>query len=331
MSHPIEQIRGDDLLSSRHDADLLEALSQATGVLDLLRRADEITPPEIDLWSALVLGDPAELYVHAPGPLSPSLALALGRSMSEELRLYVGKPEHLWPIEPTLTSCTDVGCELVTELSEAYHDHVTERGEEVVAVARASALRRNGLTLDRWRQADEALQVTAWMLGSLTDSEMPARGVIDPISGAYTNAFFRQALDKELARHQRVASELCVILLQLRRTSPMLADQRPAPQVLAAAAQVTLAELRDSDLVARLDSRRLAALLPCTSPRNGLITASRLGEALQDVEELKGWSIDIGVSGVGLDTACSNELLDQATYAMLAAQKGASRHPFVYV
>ena len=169
------------------------------------------------------------------------------------------------------------------------------------------------------------------MLGTLTDDQCEASGLKDPISGQYSREFFEQVLHNELARHERATSELSVILLQLRRSVQMMADERPSPRVLALTGGLMRHELREADIIARLDGRRLAALLPCTSPRNGLIAASRLGEALADAEELEGWSIDIGVSGMGMETLGASELLDQATHAMLAASKGASNYPFVYV
>ncbi|NLO05988.1 MAG: diguanylate cyclase [candidate division WS1 bacterium] len=331
MNYPLEQPWGDDMLSPQQAEDVVEQLAAATDVLDLLRRADHVSPPEIDLWSILVVGDPGELYVHSPAPITPTLALALAHSMADELAGCVRTPLPLGRIEHARLSCVSLEMEVLGHLCDSFHDHLTQRGSEVIGVTRAAASAADGLTLGRWREADEVLEVAAWMLGALTDPKRSATGLMDPISGLYTRGFFEQTLRNELARHQRIATEMSVVLLQLRRSASLLADERPAPSLLAVAGGLMRRELREADVIARLDSRRLAALLPFTSPRNGLIAATRLGEAMQDVAELEGWSIDIGVSGIGMETLAASELLDQAGEAMRSAQRGSSRHPFVYL
>jgi len=199
-----------------------------------------------------------------------------------------------------------------------------------VALSRAGATRSKGLTLDRWRRADEALEIIAWMLGSLVNEDERAGSVIDPISGAYTQAFFEEVLSNELARHTRHAAELAVIMVQLRCSSPPLADQLPSPALLALIAKVLSDTLRTSDLVARIGSRRFGVMMSSTNPREGLMAANRLGETLRDLEKLKGWSIDIGISGVGLEMANPEELLAQAEHAMRAAEQRRAQHPYVY-
>lgn len=335
MSNAAKQPWEEDLLTPQQAEDVLERLARATDVLDLLRRTDEVTPPEIDLWSALILGTPeggsARLYVHSPAPLTPALALALADSMHDELVACSASVRGRCEIRHAGMSCADLGSAVMNRFCDAFHDQLTRRGSQVVGVTRAAASVPDGLTLQRWREADAALEVAAWMLGALTDESRPAGGVLDPISGQYSREFFEHTLHKELARHERAASELSVVLLQLRRSAKMMVDERPSPLLLATTAGLMRHELREADIIARLDCRRLAALLPCTSPRNGLIAASRLGEALQDSAELEGWSIDIGVSGVGMETVGASELLDQATHAMLSASRGAAGYPFVYV
>lgn len=335
MSHPMRLPREDDLLSPRETEDVLERLARSSDVLDLLRRADEVTPPEIDLWSALTLGTAGSrgacLYVHSPAPITPALALALAESMHNELAACCRGAPAPSEVRHAALSCADLGAEVMTRLCDAFHDHLTQLGSEPVGITRAGASATDGLTLQRWREADRALEVAAWMLGALVNETVPSDGVIDPISGRHSRAFFEQLLRNELARHQRMPAELSVVLLQLRRSSPMMADEPPSPALLAATGMIMSRELREADVVARLDSRRMGALLPCTSPRNGLIAAGRLGEALQDAEELEGWSIDIGVSGMGMEVVGAAELLEQATDAMLSAGRGASRFPFVYV
>ncbi len=331
MSYPVENLRAEEPLRCPAD-EIVERLASATDVLDLLRKADHLTPPQIDMWGALVMGDVPELFVHCARPLSPPLARALAESMSCEAGVAFGGSLRIETAASAVRmSCTDVTAELLGDLPEIWRDQATYRGEDLIAIARATSTCPRGLTLDRWRIAENVLEVAAWMLGSLTDPETQASPTRDPITGAYSRAFFEEVLRCELARQQRQASELSVVLLQLRRSQRMLEDEAPPPALLAETVRLMRQHMREADVVARLDARRMTAILPATSPRNGLIAASRLGEALQDAEALEGWSIDIGVSGIGMDTLCPDELVEQAAHAMNAARKGSSRHPFVYV
>ena len=335
MSEPMRMPREEELFIPQAADDVLDRLAQATDVLDLLRRADEVTPPEIDLWSSLILGpaegESARLYIHSSAPITPALALAVSESMHEELLGCCGEPPELVGVRQAGMSCGDIAAGVIATFSDAFHDHVTQRGQRPVGITRAGATSTGGLTLQRWQEADRALEVTAWLVGTLANVETHEPGVRDPVTGQYSRAFFAHLLRNELASQQRSASEQSVDLLQLRRSSPLLADERPSPVLLSATAEIMRRELRDADVIARLDCTRMAALLPCTSPRNGLLAASRLGEALQDAGELEGWSIDIGISGMGMELVGADELLDQATHAMLSAGRGTSGHPFVYV
>ena len=317
-------------LDAATEISVLDTLAGATSVLELLRRADDITPEEIDLWAALVVDESPRLYVHAPRQPSPAVSLALAESMAEELKICTGA--ECVPVTghgQTQTSCLRAYEDMLNEMSEAWRDHITHRGEAVVGLTRAAATDPRDLTIDRWRRTDEVLSVTAWMLGALTDEGRHTPGVIDPITGAHTRMFFEAMLDHELRLQMRVPSELSVVLLQVRSSNPVMVDQPVPPAVLATTAMVMQATLRASDVVARLDERRLAAILPGTGPRHGLMAATRVGEALRDCHELEGWSVDVGVSGVGIETMESHELIEQATHAMLAAEKGRAQTPFV--
>lgn len=331
MSYPL-QLPGEQPWEESDDADVLSRLEGATDALDLLLRADAVTPREIDLWAALVHGDPPELLVRAPAPLSPSVTRALAASLGAQAGVWAGESDAPDGDAPVLQlSCARMDGEVLTALPEAWRDRVVEARGELVAVCRAAASDGRNLTLDRWRRADETLEVVAWLLAHFSDAGARRPGVTDPLSGAYTRDFFEAVLAIELARTERQASELTIVLLQLRRSLPLLADQSPPPQALATAARVMRAQLRSADIIARVASRRLAALLPSTGPRSGMIAAQRLGEALQDQPDLQGWSVDIGVSGLGIDLVTPQELLQQASEAMRAAERTAARYPYVFV
>jgi len=331
MSYPVH-LSEEQPWEESAGSDVLARLEGATDVLDLLQRADAITPPEIDLWGALVRSDPPHLYLHAPAPLSPTATHALAASMGAQVGAWAeGLEEPEICARVLQLSCAHMDRQVLTALSDAYRDRVVERSGQLAAICRAAASDARTLTLDRWRQADEALEVVAWLLAHFSDPGARRPGVIDPVCGAYTHDFFEAMLGIELARTERQASELTIVLLQIRRSAPLLADQCPPPQALATAARVMRTQLRSADVIARVASRRLAALLPSTGPRSGMIAAQRLGEALQDQPELQGWSVDIGISGLGIDLMSPHELLAQASEAMRAAERTAARYPYVFV
>ena len=332
MSLP-EELRFEERLLPNPEAEsALDTLAMATDVLDLLRRADQITPPEIDLWAALTVGDEPKLYVHAPRHPSPTFAIGLAESMGEELRACTGKDcESALLSREAQMSCAHMDDTLLNDLSSAWRDHMTRRGERVVGLSRAAATDDRALTLDRWRQADEALEVTAWMLGALADREPNEVGVVDPVTGLHTRAFFEAMLRHELDRQGRGASELSIALLQMRNSSPLLADVSVPPAVLAAAGAAIKRTMRRPDVVGRLDARTMAVMLSGTGPRKGLMAATRLGESLRDSGVLEGWSVDVGVSGLGIDLIEAHELMGQARHAMTTAEKGRAETPFVYL
>ena len=222
MSHPMRKPLEDDLFSPQAADDVLDRLAKATDVLDLLRQADQVSPPEIDLWSALILGSPedgsARLYLHSSAPITPALALAVSESMHDELASCCGSLPELGGVRQAGMSCGDLSAEVINRFCNAFHDQVTQRGSEPIGITRAGASVADGLTLQRWREADSALEVAAWLVGTLTDEGLEDdAGVRDPITGQYSRAFFQHTLKNELARHQRAASELSIVLLQLRR------------------------------------------------------------------------------------------------------------------
>ncbi len=332
MGLPEEAYFDDVLPLMQSETSVLDTLSRSSDVLDLLRRADSLTPPEIDLWAALVVGAEPRLYVHAPRQPSPTLTMALADSMRDELSACTGQACEVDPTcRRSQTSCVRLEDDMLHDLCDVWRDHVTQSGDTVVGVSRAAATDTRSLTLDRWRQADEVLEVSAWMLGTLGDSEQHQWGVTDPITGAFTQAFFQATLEQELNRQMRVPAELTLAIIQLRNSSVALADQPVPPAALAHATDVVARTLRKSDVVARLDGRRLGVLFPGTSPRHGLMAATRMGEAMRGAKELEGWSVDIGVSGLGMQAAGCDELISQAMQAMDAAEKGRADTPFVYL
>lgn len=92
----------------------------------------------------------------------------------------------------------------------------------------------------------------------LSDQEEEAPPtVLDPVTGLYTRGYFEARLDEELTRAKRHNLELSVIRLQV-------GEDLPEAAFFAQIAQTVKDCMRRSDLVARADTREIAALLPHT-------------------------------------------------------------------
>ncbi|MDQ2686480.1 MAG: sigma-70 family RNA polymerase sigma factor [Armatimonadota bacterium] len=92
-------------------------------------------------------------------------------------------------------------------------------------------------------------------LGDEPDDASPT--VVDPVTGLYTRGYFEARLDEELSRAKRHNLELSVIRLEV-------GEDLPEAALFAQVAQTVKDCMRRSDLVARADTREIAALLPHT-------------------------------------------------------------------
>lgn len=92
-------------------------------------------------------------------------------------------------------------------------------------------------------------------LGDEQDDAPPT--VVDPVTGLYTRGYFEARLDEELSRAKRHNLELSVIRVEV-------GEDLPEAALFAQVAQTVKDCMRRSDLVARADTREIAALLPHT-------------------------------------------------------------------
>lgn len=99
----------------------------------------------------------------------------------------------------------------------------------------------------------------------------------DDVSGLHQAWYFDRRLEEEVARCGRYHSTFALAVWELH----LLPSESLPDEFIAAAGKVIQAEVRTSDLAARLDRTRFAALLIDASPATARVIAHRVGSALQ--------------------------------------------------
>lgn len=145
----------------------------------------------------------------------------------------------------------------------------------------------------------------------------------DPLTGAYNRRYFFQAAADLITRARPLPSVLMMIDVDWFKKVNDTRGHMAGDQVLKQLVQVLLANLRRTDLLARMGGEEFVILLPRTSLADGLDIAARLHRVTQTAlfETDAGW-VDITIS-IGLVAVQPQELLtldehirraDQAMY-----------------
>jgi two-component system cell cycle response regulator len=146
----------------------------------------------------------------------------------------------------------------------------------------------------------------------------------DPLTGLYSRAFLLEALDAELRRHDRYGSHCALVLLAL---------DAPGDAVLRRAAELLRANLRPSDLVARIGGSVFGVLMPETAPFGALLAAERLRAAAASSLEAarrahprlggrgRGVALGAGVAACPQDATTVEALLARARGALAFARR----------
>jgi len=136
-------------------------------------------------------------------------------------------------------------------VSNNYVSHILKNSaRKLQQMFRSDAVREAALQHERRR-----LRLAAH--GPDGDTEDAPATIIDALTGLYTRAYFEARLDEELSRARRHNLELSIIRVQV-------GEELHEAALFTEVAQVFKDAMRRSDLVARLDAREFAALLPHT-------------------------------------------------------------------
>jgi two-component system, cell cycle response regulator len=164
--------------------------------------------------------------------------------------------------------------------------------------------------------------------------------MIDPLTGLYNRRFAIPQLAVIAARSQREGTEFAVMVVDLDRFKQVndLFGHAVGDQVLVEVAHRLTANLRDSDVLARIGGEEFLAILPqsCLTVARGV--AERLCAAVGDlpIRLATGQELRVTISiGVAVATASGAEefsvegLVEQADLALLDS-KGAGRNQVTY-
>ena len=164
--------------------------------------------------------------------------------------------------------------------------------------------------------------------------ELAALAERDTLTGLYNRRRFSELAGLELGRAARVPSDTCVVMVDLDFFK-QVNDQHGHPvgdQVLREVARRLQANVRTTDVAARMGGEEFIVLLPNTSPDGALVLAEKLRRALRDAPlQLDHLSLPVtasfGVSGVRQHQRASLDALysaaDQALY--IAKKQGRDR------
>jgi diguanylate cyclase (GGDEF)-like protein len=199
--------------------------------------------------------------------------------------------------------------------------------QDLVGVVRVGSLADQ--TAPDWDLAGEMVALAAPYLGYLLSPHASHDAVLlDPLTGLYGEAYFREQLKREVRCAAAYAKPVSLIVLEIvPREEGRLVDGRTLKDV----AHLLSLRTRRSDLCARVGPARFALLMPSTGAREAMIVASRLEEALRKEAGLNGsFDVSLGISGWNAYGPDEWELFRQAEEAARTAAACGRPGPFVY-
>jgi diguanylate cyclase (GGDEF)-like protein len=152
-------------------------------------------------------------------------------------------------------------------------------------------------------------------------AKMQALALSDPLTGLVTRRVFEEELPRELARARRAESPLSVAVIDLDHMSAfnMLRGEREGDRLVKETAARWRSELREVDLLARLEGVEFAIVLPSCG----------LGEAVEVVDRVRGATPRDQTASAGVarwDGEEPAELLLLRAQDALAAAKSSGRN-----
>ena len=106
----------------------------------------------------------------------------------------------------------------------------------------------------------------------------------DPLTGLYNMRFFRDHLEKELARATRVNEPISLLVIDVDNFKPLndIYGHDVGDSVLKGFSRVLLRQIRTADLAARYGGEEFVVVLPNTQPAEGIGVAEKIRTAVQD-------------------------------------------------
>jgi diguanylate cyclase (GGDEF)-like protein len=158
---------------------------------------------------------------------------------------------------------------------------------------------------------------------------------LDGLTGLHTHRYFQEALDKEIARAQRIGSPVTLMMIDIDHFK-RYNDTFGHPQgdvALKEIAQVLLRNIRTYDVAARYGGEEMVLVLPHASPHRMLPLAERIRTIIAELP-IRGatdshhvqLTVSIGVAGLPANAKTKSELIERADQALyLAKEEGRNR------
>jgi diguanylate cyclase (GGDEF)-like protein/PAS domain S-box-containing protein len=227
-----------------------------------------------------------------------------------------------------LFAAMDVGGEWAGEIEVKRHDD-----ERVPCIVTLSPVRRaggwiDGLVLTLRDVSDRVAMEDALRAANRRLAEQAAR---DHLTGLYNRGYFREVLEREVARSLRYGDELAILMVDLDGFKAVndLRSHEVGDLVLKEVARLLPEALREGDVVCRYGGDEFCMLLPNTDQEAALAVAERLRRRFEAHEFEAGDDIRLTLSG-GLATSADcdkdtkepvNVLLRMPDHALLEAKR----------
>lgn len=155
--------------------------------------------------------------------------------------------------------------------------------------------------------------------------QLDAMTLRDPLTGLYTHRAFHERLREEVARALRGGQPMSLLIADLDQFASVnyALGYQVGDDILRRVARI-LQDDRASDIIARYSGEEFVMLLPETTKTGALTKASRIAEAIGDIE-LPGdrsLTMSVGVACLSDDAADPEGLLTAAEAALRGAKRG---------
>ena len=154
--------------------------------------------------------------------------------------------------------------------------------------------------------------------------------VVDDITDLYNRRYMMKRLKEEAARCQRYSDAVSVVQMSVTGLENVNAEygRHMGDTVLKEIAEILKGDLRDCDIIGRLDGPRFLAILPKTRPQNASIPAKRLVKRVSDYNadlgtqgQIDSLRLYAGVAAFPVNGGSIRDVLEAAAEAMAEAEK----------
>ncbi len=179
-----------------------------------------------------------------------------------------------------------------------------------------------------WEVFENLAEAAARRIVALNERQANGRRFLhDPESDAYCSAYFLDCVDREIERSRRHSTPLSLTVVQLMPLDamaclPSAIHERVVHHITGA--------VRRTDIVGRMDVYSYGAFFHHCGPRDALIAAGRIAEAIREDEDIaRRLLFALGVSGWEAPDDDALTLVLRAREAAIEALETSPGHPFI--